>query len=247
MPLLTDIPQIRAALRRDPSWSAYALCDLAPHLFPSTRWFTPGLSLVLHTYGTCIFFAMDADSLPEAMAHVTWPFHAQVQDEAFDALSEVAHIEHDRRMWRMRRGTLVTPRFHADVIQLGLDDVPALEALYADGKETGESPDFFMPSTVADGAYFGIYEDGRLISAAGTHVLAREENAAAIGNVYTRRDRRGRGLARAVTAAVLHALTEIEIVVLNVRHDNGPALRIYEQLGFERHCLFHEAVVTRRR
>ena len=60
MPILTDIPHIRTVLRRDPAWSAYALCDLAPDLFPSTRWFTPGLTLVLHAYGTCILFAMIA-------------------------------------------------------------------------------------------------------------------------------------------------------------------------------------------
>lgn len=246
MPLLTHVPQIRSALRRDPAWSAYALCDLAPELFPSTRWFTPGLTLVLHAYGTCILFAMDAESLPEAMAHATWPFHVQVQDDVFVEVIRRAHIRHDRRMWRMRRARQPLPGHDARVVPLGPTDVPALRALYADGDATGESPDFFMPSTVDDGAYFGIYENGQLVSAAGTHVLARQEGAAAIGNVYTRRDRRGRGLARAVTLAVARTLADVETVVLNVRHDNTPALRLYENLGFERHCLFHEAVATGR-
>jgi len=244
MPILTDIPQIRTALRRDPTWSAYALCDLAPELFPSTRWFTPGLSLVLHAYGTCILFAMDAESLPEAIAHATWPFHVQVQDDVFVEVSRRVHIEQDRQMWRMRRGAAPEPEPDTRATLLGPADVPALQVLYADGHTTGEAPDFFMASTVADGAYFGIYEQGQLVSAAGTHVLARQEGAAAVGNVYTRRDRRGRGLARAVTQAVVRALADVETVVLNVRHDNTPALRLYESLGFERHCLFHEAVAT---
>ena len=244
MPILTDIPSIRTALRRDPAWSAYALCDLAPDLFPSTRWFTPGITLVLHAYDTCILFAMDAECLPEAMAHTTWPFHVQVQDDVFTEVSRRAHIEHDRRMWRMRRTTPTGDEHDARVVPLGPADVPALHALYADGDATGEAPDFFMPSSVQDGAYFGIYEEGQLVSAAGTHVLARQERAAAIGNVYTRRDRRGRGLARATTQAVVRALADIETVVLNVRHDNAPALRVYESLGFERHCPFHEAAAT---
>jgi predicted GNAT family acetyltransferase len=75
-------------------------------------------------------------------------------------------------------------------------------------------------------------------------VLARQEGAAAIGNVYTRRDRRGRGLARAVTAAVARALADVDTVVLNVRDDNTAALRLYDTLGFTRHCLFHEAVAV---
>ena len=244
MPILTDIPHIRTALRRDPAWSAYALCDLAPDLFPSTQWFTPGLTLVLHAYDTCILFAMDAESLPEAMAHATWPFHVQVQDDVFAQVTRRAHVERDRRRWRMRRDTAIGHEHDARVVPLGPADVPALRALYTDGDATGEAPDFFMPSSVTDGAYFGIYEDGHLVSAAGTHVLARQEGAAAIGNVYSRRDRRGRGLARATTCAVLRALADVDTVVLNVRHDNASALRLYESLGFERHCLFHEAVAT---
>lgn len=242
MPLLTDITRIRAALRRDPVWSAYALCDLAPDFFPLTRWFTPGLTLVIHAYGTCILFAMDADSLDEALAHVTPPFHVQVQDDVFREVERRVTISHHRRMWRMRRTKPVADAPDPRVVQLGPDDVPALRALYADGDTTGEAPDFFMPSTVDDGAYFGIYEGDELVSAAGTHVLAREEGAAAIGNVYTRRDRRGRGLGRATTHAVAAALADVETLVLNVREDNTPALRLYETLGFERHCLFNEAV-----
>ena len=58
-----------------------------------------------------------------------------------------------------------------------------------------------------------------LVAVAGTHLLAPEEGAAAIGNIYTRRDRRGRGLGRAVTSAVLADLAGIETVGLNVRAD----------------------------
>lgn len=244
MPILTDPSTIRALLRRDPAWSAYALCDLAPTFFPFTQWFAPGPTLVLHAYGTCIMLAMDSRSLPEAMAHVAWPFHVQARDDVFAEVRRLAHLDHDRRMWRMLRTGEVGPLESPGVVSLGRADIPALRVLYADGDATGEAPDFFIPSTVDDGAYFGVYEGPELVAAAGTHVLARQEGAAAIGNVYTRRDRRGRGLARAVTTAVLRALADVETVVLNVRHDNAAALALYETLGFSRHCLFHEAVAV---
>ena len=80
------------------------------------------------------------------------------------------------------------------VTRLGAKDVPAIERLYADGESTGESPDFFYGSMVTDGVFFGVYKGEDLIAAAGTHLVSREEGAAAIGNVYVRRDRRGRGL-----------------------------------------------------
>ena len=83
---------------------------------------------------------------------------------------------------------------------------------------------------------------------AGAHSVERatdaEEGAAAVGNVYVRRDRRGRGLGRLVTTAVLDALAGVETIGLNVRADNDAALRLYESLGFARHCEFYEALAT---
>jgi ribosomal protein S18 acetylase RimI-like enzyme len=97
---------------------------------------------------------------------------------------------------------------------------------------------------VTDGVFFGVSKGEDLIAAAGTHLMSREEGAAAIGNVYVRRDRRGRGLGRAVTAAVLHELAGIETIGLNVRADNDAAIRVYESLGFVRHCDFREGLAT---
>jgi len=124
-------------------------------------------------------------------------------------------------------------------------DVPALKKLYADGDKTGESPDFFYDSMVPAGVFFGVYEGEELIAAAGTHLFAPEEGAAAIGNVYVRRDRRGRGLGRIVTSAVLHRLRHLKTVGLNVRNDNVAAIRVYESLGFVKHCDFFEAIARR--
>jgi ribosomal protein S18 acetylase RimI-like enzyme len=123
-----------------------------------------------------------------------------------------------------------------------MSDVPALQALYADGESSGESPDFFFPSMVADGVFHGIYEGAELVAAAGTHLVAREEGAAAIGNVYVRHDRRGRELGRLVTKAVVWELAGVETIGLNVRADNDAALHMYESLGFTRHCKFYEAL-----
>ena len=68
-----------------------------------------------------------------------------------------------------------------------------------------------------DPAWSGIYEGTALVAAAGTHILTREEGAAAVGNVYTRRDRRGQGLGRLVTQAVLAELAGVATIGLNVR------------------------------
>ena|SRR5688572_17955015 len=245
MPRLTDKDAIRAILRRDPAWCVYALGDLSPQMFPKTEWFTPDLSMVLKDYGTSILFAMGAGSVREALGAVTWPVHLQVRSDALAAVAQDALVEDTREMWRMiwrgKRSLQTDDR----AVRLGDGDVEALQLLYADGEIAGESPDFFYPAMVSRGVFFGVYEERRLVAAAGTHLVSWDEGAAAMGNIYTRRDRRGCGLGRVVTTAVMRQLAGLETVGLNVRADNGAALSLYESLGFKRHCPFYEAVAVR--
>ena len=60
--------------------------------------------------------------------------------------------------------------------------------------------------------------------------------------MYTRRDRRGRGLAGCLTSAVTQELLRMNIPVvgLNVSQRNSAAIRVYERLGFATHCEFVE-------
>jgi ribosomal protein S18 acetylase RimI-like enzyme len=245
MPRLIDKHEIRTRLRRDPAWCVYALGDLAPSMFSKTRWFAPDLTLIVQDYGTTILFAMGPGSVREALECVAGPVHLQVQRDALDEVARHAAVSSPCLMWRMTwTGDRVTSP-GAATTRLAERDVPALQALYADGVSSGESPDFFFPSMVADGVFHGIYEGAALVAAAGTHLLARDEGAAAIGNVYTRHDRRGQGLGRLTTSAVLGELAGVETIGLNVRADNDAALHLYESLGFARHCQFYEALAMR--
>ena len=248
MPPLTNRDQIRAALQRDRIWSVYALGDLAAPMFPDTQWFssgfTPDVTLVLHAFGTNILFADGTGSIREALDHVTWPVHLQVREDALAEIERHAVVEHKRQMWRMGWAGAAGAAGTAGAMRLGAADVPALLKLYADGEATGEAPDFFYPSMVTDGVFFGVYEQGVLATAAGTHLFAPKEDAVAIGNIYTMRECRGRGLGRLVTSAVIEAVKHIGTVGLNVRADNPAALHLYESLGFVRHCPFYEGQAT---
>ena len=246
MARLTNKDTIRAILKRDPGWCVYALGDLSPEMFPKSEWFTPDLTMVLKDYGTSILFAIGTGSVGEALAAVTWPVHLQVRSDALEAVATDALVENIREMWRMVWTNERSIPKQTQAVRLGDADVEALQRLYADGDQRGESPDFFYPAMVTRGVFFGVYEERELAAAAGTHLVSRDEGAAAIGNIYTRRDRRGRGLGRLVTTAVMRELVGIETVGLNVRADNGAALSLYESLGFARYCQFYEAVAVRR-
>jgi predicted GNAT family acetyltransferase len=84
------------------------------------------------------------------------------------------------------------------------------------------------------------------VAVAGTHLFSPVLGVCTIGNVYTRRDRRRRGLAARATAAVVrHALdAAIPTIVLNVSQANDAARNIYERLGFRVHCAFVEGEAT---
>ena len=155
MPTLTDKHQIRTILRGDPRWCVYALGDLSPRMFPKCQWFTPDLTLVLHDYGTSILFAHGTGSIREALEHVTWPVHLQVQQDALDEVERYANVTSIKSMIRMAwaaahqgqrsRHTPIGGRRSGD------------RASVCRRRITGESPDFFYASMVTDGVFFGVY------------------------------------------------------------------------------------------
>jgi ribosomal protein S18 acetylase RimI-like enzyme len=105
----------------------------------------------------------------------------------------------------------------------------------------------WLPSTaIADGVYYGMRVNGRLIAAAGTHVVSPTSRLAVVGNVLTHTDYRGRGFATAVTGAVTADLLRFcDQVVLNVRADNPPAINAYRHLGYSEHARFEERLIHR--
>ena len=147
-------------------------------------------------------------------------------------------------MWRM---TVSAASFRPaaaddDIAVLDISHTAAVAALFADAREGGEEPPFYRPAMLAEGSFRGIWEGADLVAVAGTHLFSPALGVCTIGNVYTRRDRRRRGLAaRATSAVVRHALAaSIPTIVLNVSQANGAAIRVYEQLGFRVHCAFVE-------
>ena len=124
-----------------------------------------------------------------------------------------------------------------------LDDrhLPQLLELYR--HEYGNA---FVPYQLADGVFYGIFDDDALVSVAGTHIIAPEYGVAAIGNVLTIPAYRNRGYGRRVTTAVCADLLArgFDTLVLNVMQSNQSAIRVYERLGFAFYKAFQEGIGT---
>ena len=250
MPRVTDLSQIRALLDRDRTWAAYAIGDLGPEFAGHCEWHapadkTPSLVLLYRGFSPPILFAMGE---PAALVPLFREVHApmvslHLRPEALAAMTTRFRPRQTHDLWRM---TLDAPSFRPaptiNIMSLDEGDLPAILALYEDGRAHGESPTFFHRSMLAQGTFYGVREGADLVAIAGTHLFSDALGICTIGNVYTRRDHRRRGLGARVTSAVVeHALERaVPTIVLNVGQSNEGARRVYERLGFHIHCAFVE-------
>ena len=239
-------------LETDRLFAAYAICDLDEREFGRTRWGVAldsgrPVAVALEYTGLSpqpLFVMGDKDGVSAVLRDVIRPRAAYLasRPELLEAVDHVYRVEPGPAMVRMAvdrasfRPAAVAPT------RLVAADVGELNKLYDLGLTS------WLPSeSVANGVYYGIRVGGHLVAAAGTHVVSREMGLAAVGNVLTQRDFRGRGYAKSVTGAVTAELLRFcEQVVLNVRSDNPPALAAYSALGYREYTRFEERLVHRR-
>lgn len=249
MPLLSDRDEICRRLRQDPGWAVYALGDLGPELWPKTTWHADReqIALVLRAFSFPILWA--SGDLEELVSEVVTEarYSVQVRPSSLPALSRYYQTEGLKRMWRMTLDPAAFRPQDGEIVRLGEQNVAELERLYADGSAAGESPEFFFSAMVRHGVFFACRDADGLTAVAGTHLVERTQGVGAIGNVYTRRDCRGRGLAGQVTSAVVQELLRLNVatIALNVYQSNARAIQVYERLGFRRHCDFVEGMIER--
>ena len=242
-----DRELIRAFLDRDRIFAAYALADLEDRDPNRARWGIARqdgevVALVLEYGGPSpqpLFIAGRDDGIDAILREVIRPTIAYVACLP----ANLAAVEHRYRlepgpqmvrMW-VDRATL-RPVTDSGIERLGAMDVGELNRLYRLGFGS-----WLPPSAIAEGVYYGIRVNGRLVAAAGTHVIGRSGRIAVVGNVLTQPEFRGRGYAQATTGAVTaHLLEFCDHVVLNVRADNPPALNAYRRLGYVEHVRFEE-------
>jgi ribosomal protein S18 acetylase RimI-like enzyme len=250
---LLDPNMIRETLSGDRAYAAYALAQLEPRFFAMSEWYaatTPtGAALVLHSrggLGRALFASGDPDALDAILS-----LHPGARF-AFGSL----HLEHrpvvekyfimtrPQTMVRMSiaRETINRPEGD-EAVRLTGRDVSAVNRLYS--VEGG--PTTYRAIHIDDGVYYGLADNGKLISIAGTHVVSQREGVAVVGNVFTHPNFRGQGHAKKVTSAVSEELLKTcPLVVLTVEESNEPAVAAYKRIGYEPVCTLHETPLIRK-
>lgn len=159
------------------------------------------------------------------------------------AVSGKLQIQSRRRMVRM---SLTPDTFRPvnkgiSVERLTHADTGAIIHLYSNYPDR-----FFEPYQVETGYYFGIREEGRLVSAGGIHHMRRDISFAMLGNVVTDPTVRGRGYAKACTSHLCTALFEFaDLLVMDVPMETTGAERLFSELGCKSEFQYDQAVVCK--
>jgi GNAT superfamily N-acetyltransferase len=247
----TDRVLLRSLLERDRLFAAYAICDLDDREFGRARWATASVGEQIVAVGMeytgptpqSMFVMGRNDGVAAILHDVLRPRAAYIAaaTPAIPAIALSYRVEPGPPMIRMHVDRSSFRPHPAPVERLLPVEVGELNRLYQLGFAA------WLPSgAVAEGVYFGIRTGGRLVAAAGTHVISREGRMGVVGNVMTHAEYRNRGYAKAVTSAVTAELLRFcDDVVLNVRSDNPPAIAAYRTLGYEEHCRFEERLIRR--
>jgi ribosomal protein S18 acetylase RimI-like enzyme len=247
-----DRALLRGFLERDRLRAAYAICDLEEREFARSKW---GIAVqggepvaVVLEYGGLtpqpLFVMGDGDAIAGILREVIRPrlVYLAADESLLDSVDRVYRIDPGPQMMRMWVNRQMFQPVHGPAARLSVVDIVDLNRLYGLGF-SGWLP----PEAIGNGVYYGVRVAGKLISAAGTHVISPEGKIAAVGNVMTHSDFRGRGFAKLVTSSVTQELLRTcDDVVLNVRADNPPAIAAYKALGYREHCRFEERLAHRR-
>ena len=243
---------LRAFLERDRIRAAYALCDLEDREFAKSKWGVAmeggePIAVVLEFGGLTpqpLFAMGDADGVISVLREVIKPrlVYLAADESLLPSIGRVYRVDPGPQMLRMRVSRQSFRPLDGPAIRLSPVDIVDLNRLYGLGFSG------WLPSdAVASGVYYGIRVAGRLVAAAGTHVISPTAGMAAVGNVMTHVDFRGRGFAKLTTSAVTQDLMRMcRDVVLNVRSDNPPAIAAYQALGYSEYCRFEERLAHRR-
>lgn len=248
-----DARWLESRLSDDRGYSAYALGHLETGAVEWTRYWTAegpaGDAVVMHA--GAIGPTTVVTGAPEAIAAILAlhpgprrGYLSTAAPEHLSALSTAYSVDDPLHMMRMSMTAATFDHVDGPVTRLRGTDARKINALYA----TEGGPSHYTREVIERAVYYGIVEDGQVVAAAGTHVVAPNLGIAVVGNVFTHPLSRGRGYATQVTSAVSRELLHrgCAEVVLTVDPLNAPAVAAYTRLGYQPGPRVVEARIRRR-
>jgi len=163
----------------------------------------------------------------KALGEVPSEFISLCQPEEIDLFKKRSVILQHRPEQHMVASPPKSVGFNGfEVARVKENELELLNRFYVEHRSEAWTPIQFEA-----GPYYCVKQEGKIVSAAGVHVVAPQ--IAQLGNIVTDEAFRNRGFATACTSVLSADLaSDGRIVGLFVRVENAPAIHMYEQLGF---------------
>jgi ribosomal protein S18 acetylase RimI-like enzyme len=252
---LHDKNRIEAFLRKNVYLHIYSIGDLDDFFWLDTTWYgweedgeMQAITLLYTGSDDPTLLALsEQQDVMWNLARSIFPilpeqFYAHLSPKVAEAVGRQCQTKSCGKHYKMglKNKTLLHDIDCSQVICLTENDLDEMLGLY----EEGYPGNWFNSRMLQTGQYFGLRLENRLVSIAGVHVYSEKYKVAALGNIVTHPDYRGRGFGKVVTAKLCHSLFEhVNNIGLNVKADNTAAIALYEKSGFEIVSTYYEMLV----
>ena len=252
---LHDKNLIEAFLRQNIYLHIYSIGDLDDFFWKHTFWYAleknGAIKAIILLYigsnlPTILALAHDIGYMKELLSSVV-PFlpkifYAHLTPGLEDMLAKYFILKSHGGHYKMalKNKSAVDNVDTTNVDSLSVNDINQILEIY----KISYPDNWFNERMLLTGQYFGAKEKNKLISIAGVHVFSQEYSVAALGNITTHPNHRGKGYGKATVAKLCKSLCgKIDHIGLNVKADNNAAIALYEKLGFETICTYNEYMV----
>jgi predicted GNAT family acetyltransferase len=252
---LHDKDQIEGFLRSNIYLHIYSIGDLDDFFWPDTAWYgweqdgeIQAVALLYTASGDPTLLALSEQQkvmwelLQSIFSVLPERFYAHLSPAVAEAVERQCKIKSYGKHYKMglENKMLLDDVDCSQVIRLTENDLDEMLGLY----KKSYPGNWFNARMLQTKQYFGLRIKDQLISVAGVHVYSEKYKVAALGNIVTHPDYRGRGFGKAVTAKLCQSLFEhVDNIGLNVKADNIAAVALYEKLGFEIASPYYEFMV----
>ncbi|MBN1291508.1 MAG: GNAT family N-acetyltransferase [Candidatus Latescibacteria bacterium] len=256
--ILNDKRELERFLKKDIYLHLYSLGDLDDFFWPYTKFYGlrqhGEISAVMLLYSdgnvpTVLGFFREPTvgiTLAKEIKHVLpHHFHAHFSPRVQSAFNTTHTLNHHGEFCKMALTdmSVIQHLNSSDTYRLSNAEIKDILELYCESYPGN----WFNPRMLDTGQYFGIRENGRIVSIAGIHVYSPRYKVAALGNITTLPSYRNRGLGKKVTAALCQSLNkEIDHIGLNVKANNTAAIACYKKLGFKVIATYNEFTVHKK-
>lgn len=252
---LYDKNRIEAFLRKNVYLHIYSIGDLDDFFFHDTLWYgwqesgeiqAVALLYTASDVPTLLALSEQQDVMWELVQSIFHAlpekFYAHLSPAVAEAVEGQCKIRSHGKHYKMGliNKSLLYDIDCSQVVRLTENDQDEMLVLYQEGYRNN----WFNPRMLQTKQYFGLRLKNRLVSVAGVHIYSEQYKVAALGNIVTHPDYRGRHFGKVVTAALCQSLSEhVDNIGLNVKADNAAAIALYKKLGFEIIAFYYELMV----